>query len=182
VKSFLAFSGEAGSGKDFIVDVLVRDYGYTRVSFSDQLKKLAVKIYPWLERDYPPEAKEKPLNIQLKNELITKTPREVWLSLNDLRKVEDTLFVRMLEEELALLNVDNIVISDIRTQNEFDWCELNGFTTVYVHNENSPHEKNSFDDFSRSLSALTYYHLTNDMCGEDFIHDFMESCIIEGKQ
>jgi len=175
----LALVGEAGAGKDFVVDVLVRDYDFTRVSFSDQLKKIAIKIYPWMEKDYHPDEKEIPLNITLSTgELITKTPREIWLELNSLRKVEDMIFVRMLEAEISLLNVPNIVISDIRTKNELEWAKENEFTIIYLHNENSTHEKNSFDDFARSLSDKTDFYLENDMNGEQFIHDFMRSCII----
>ncbi len=174
----LAFTGEAGCGKDYVMDILQEEYNFHRISFSDQLKKLAVKIYPWMAKDYPSETKELALNIQLENEIITKSPREIWLSLNKLRDVEDGLFVRMLEDEMNLLRIDNIVISDIRTQNEWDWCKDNDFTTVYIHNENSPHKKNDFDDFSRSLENETDYHLTNDMDGPDFVRNFMTSCII----
>lgn len=170
----LAFTGEAGSGKDYIVEHLIKDYGYMRVSFSDQLKKLAHTIYPWMKKDYSPQEKEQPLNIEVNGELITMTPRQIWLHLNKLRDVEDGLFVRMLQDEMNLLNVENIVISDIRTQNELDWCIRNGFTTVYVHNEQSAHPQNDFDDFARSLRGKTDYFLDNPMNGPQFIHDFME--------
>jgi len=177
----IAIMGQAGVGKDFVVDVFTKKYDYTRVSFSDQLKKLAVKIYPWFERDYAPEVKEKPLNITVAGELITKTPREIWLSLNKLRDIEDGMFVRMLGQEVKLLNVPNIIISDIRTQNEYDWCKANDYTVVAVLRENIEHAENSFDDFVRSQIAFGNYEyeFRNDETGTDEIEKFIESCFVE---
>jgi len=177
----LALVGESGSGKDYIVKVLEKDYGFYRLSFSDQLKKLGVKIFgEWLKKDYPPEEKETPLNIKLKSgEIITKSPREIWLSLNSLREIEDGLFVRMLEEQFNNTLIDNIVISDIRTENEYEWCVDNDFLVIYVNNEKSIHEKNSFDDYARSLKEKADFIIENDMKGERFIHDFMKKEIMK---
>jgi len=178
----VAIIGQSGVGKDYIVDVMAKRYGFHRVSFSDQLKKLAVKIYPWMKKDYPASEKELPLNLQVGKDFITKSPREIWLSLNRLRDVEDHLFVRMLEEEMALLRVPNIVISDIRTENEFEWCKSNGFTIVAVMNENAVHPENKFDDFVRwVISSGKYdYEFNNSKKGDSEIIKFIESCFVEG--
>lgn len=177
----IAFIGQSGVGKDYIVDILKKEYGYCRISFSDQLKKLAVKIYPWMERDYPAEVKEKPLNITVNGELITMTPREIWLHLNNLRKVEDGLFVRMLQEELNLMNITDIVISDIRTMNEYEWCKKNDFTIVAVTADTPAHPDNSFDDFVREVikdGGFDYY-FENEFDGDAKIKDFIETCFFE---
>ena len=142
----IAFTGIAGSGKDFLVNYLVQEQGFTRVSFSDQLKKLSKIIYPWMEQDYPPYEKEQPLNITLSSgELITKTPREIWLHLNLLRQIEDGLFLRMLQEDIDSLDTDKIVISDIRPKIEWDWCKNNNFTTIYINPTKQIYEPNDFD-------------------------------------
>lgn len=175
----LAIIGQSGVGKDYIVDIMTKNYDFVRISFSDQLKKLAVKIYPWLKRDYPPDKKELPLNIVVNGELITKTPREIWLSLNRLRDIEDGIFVRMLEEEMNFLKVPNIVISDIRTRNELDWCKSNGFTVIAVVKENPTHPENDFDNFVRdTISNGEYdYMFQNDTDGPNEIVKFIESCL-----
>jgi len=176
----IAIMGQSGVGKDYIVDVMTKGYSFNRVSFSDQLKKLAVKIYPWMKRDYPASEKELPLNITVNGELITKTPREIWLSLNRLRDIEDGMFVRMLEDELKLLSVPNIVISDIRTQNELDWCKANDFQIVAVMSEIS-HPENKFDDFVRGAIARGEYdfEFDNTKRGNSDIIKFVESCFVE---
>lgn len=176
----LAFTGISGSGKDFLVSHLIKTQNYTRVSFSDQLKKLAKLIYPWLKQDYPPFEKEQPLNITLPSgEKITKSPREIWLHLNKLRDIEDGIFLRMLEEQLSLLNVPNIVISDIRPQLELDWCKKNGFTTIYVEPLKKIYEPNDFDKQVLKYKDQADYVFENDFNGitkfKEFIADILKT-------
>lgn len=42
----IAFMGRSGSGKDFLANYLISNHDFIRLSFSDQLKKLANYIYP----------------------------------------------------------------------------------------------------------------------------------------
>jgi len=175
----IAFMGVSGSGKDYIVDVAKKNFEFTRFSFSDQLKKLGAKIYPWLESDYPPEEKEKSLNIKIPEtgEVITKSPREIWLELNKMRNVEDNLFVRMLAHEIWLTQVDRLVISDIRTQNEYDWCVENDFTIIAIKGD-AKHPENSFDDWVRDMIDMGEYdfEFTNEFDGHEKIETFFTSC------
>jgi len=73
--------GASGSGKDYLANHLVQHYNFTRFSFSDQLKKLAHSIYPWLNIDYPPIQKEENLNIITRTgEIISHYPRDICFS------------------------------------------------------------------------------------------------------
>ncbi|MDE9455958.1 hypothetical protein [Xenorhabdus bovienii] len=100
----IAFMGVSGSGKDFLSDYLILNHNFIRLSFSDQLKKLANYIYPWMKKDYPPERKMSPLNITLPTgESIHHSPIDIWLNLNNLRNVEEKIFIRMLSEEIKFL-------------------------------------------------------------------------------
>lgn len=171
----IAFTGIAGSGKDFLVNYLVQEQGYTRVSFSDQLKKLSKLIYPWMEQDYPPFEKEQPLNITLSSgELITKTPREIWIHLNKLREIEDGLFLRMLQDELKSLNTDKIVISDIRPKIEWDWCKNNGFTTIYIEPLKQLYEPNDFDKQVLLYKEQADFIFNNDFNGIEQFQQFIK--------
>ena len=169
----IALTGISGSGKDYLVSHLL-DIGYTRISFSDQLKKLCKIIYPWMEADYPPLEKEQPLNITLSNgEFIDKTPREIWLHLNMLRDVEDGLFTRMLQEEMESIEGD-IVISDIRPELEFLWCKDNNFTTVYIEPSKRIYEPNSFDSNIPGYKSRVDYVFKNNFNGLDEWKEFIE--------
>jgi hypothetical protein len=170
----LAFTGISGSGKDYLVDYLVKEHGYHRVSFSDQLKKLAKIIYPWMEKDYPPLEKEQKLNITTRTgEVITKTPREIWLELNSLRTVENQIFIRMLEEHLEMLNVPKIIISDIRPENEWLWAKKNGFTTIYIEPMKKIYEPNDFDKQVLSYKDQADYIFENNFDGLDSFKKFI---------
>jgi len=143
----IALSGISGAGKDYLAKALIEEMGFVRVSFSDQLKKIGASIFDWLESDYPPEKKEIPLNITTsQGELITLSPREIWLKLNFLREIENKLFIRKLEEELKLLVGVDIVLSDIRTKEELEWCRRNGFVTIRIIPEGKViHKEHEFD-------------------------------------
>ena len=131
----LAFTGKSGSGKDYLATHLIENYNFSRFSFSDQLKKLAHSIYPWLELDYPPIEKEEKLNIRISTgEVISHSPRDIWLKLNDLRKIENLIFIRMLDDEITQQQKNNnIIITDIRSNEEFKWCKENSFKILYIH-------------------------------------------------
>ncbi|NQY88652.1 MAG: adenylate kinase [Colwellia sp.] len=135
----LAFTGKSGSGKDYLATHLIDNYSFTRFSFSDQLKKLAHTIYPWLDLDYPPIKKEEKLNVRTSaGEMISHSPRDIWLRLNDLRKTENLIFIRMLDCEISqyqkksILKNSNIIITDIRSNEEFKWCKENLFKILHI--------------------------------------------------
>ncbi len=181
----ISLTGISGSGKDFLVSHLTKELNYTRMSFSDQLKKLAKLIYPWMEQDYPPLTKEQPLNLTLASgEIITDTPRQIWLKLNSLRDVEDGLFLRMLEEEINLLtnpnimtfiSEPNIVISDIRPQLEWDWCKKNEFTTIYIEPQKEIYTPNDFDKQVLTYKDKADYVFKNNFNGLDEFKEFIKS-------
>lgn len=142
----LSFYGYAGAGKDYLVSHLVENYGYKRLSFSDQLKKVASSIFDWLEEDYKPISKETPLCVTTSlGETITHTPREIWLMVNKLREVEDNLFVRMFVEEYSRCKTDKIVVSDVRTDSEYQLCKSLGFSVIKVEPSKMIYEPNEFD-------------------------------------
>lgn len=129
--------GVSGAGKDYLAGYLIEHYNYTRFSFSDQLKRIGTLVYPWLDFDYPPIVKEEPLQKRLSTgESITMSPRQIWLHLNSLREVEDRIFIRMLEEEIedfeSRYSDNNILISDVRSTDELEWCKQNDFTVIYI--------------------------------------------------
>jgi len=182
MKNKIAFTGISGSGKDYFVKHLENKYGYKRVSFSDQLKKIATCIYPWMKEDYEPYEKEQPLNLRIDEDtIITKTPREIWVSLNDLRKNDNKLFLRHAKKEVdeILKNDGKVVISDIRPQIEFDYCRKNDFTIIYIKPAKNIYNLNDFDKQIFKYEKEADYLYVNYFDGlEDF--DKFIQFIIEG--
>jgi len=48
----IGLSGFAGSGKDTVADVLVRDFGFVKMAFADPLREMALAIDPIIDFDY----------------------------------------------------------------------------------------------------------------------------------
>jgi dephospho-CoA kinase len=173
----IALSGIAGSGKDYFASSLINNYNFVRFSFSDQLKEIGTEIFDWLEKDYPPEIKEKPLNITTSlGEKITLSPREIWLKLNFLREIENKLFIRKLKEQLERTRIEDYLISDIRTKEEFDFIKSQGFTTIFIEPDKSKliHPENDFDKQIYNFKDQFDYMFFNDYTGTSKFENFLK--------
>ncbi|EIY6409018.1 adenylate kinase [Vibrio parahaemolyticus] len=182
----IAFMGISGSGKDFLASYLISNHNFIRLSFSDQLKRLANHIYPWMKKDYAPEEKTIPINITLSTgESINHSPRDIWISLNKLRKIEDKIFIRMLSEELKALEKNgeenkNIIITDIRSCEELMWCKDNNFTIVHIERENNDYEKYDIDKHVNENKSEADYQFKNNKHGTDSFKNFFEEVLLSG--
>lgn len=179
----IAFMGVSGSGKDFLADYLISNHNFIRLSFSDQLKKLSKYIYPWMEEDYPPERKMLPLNITLSTgESIHHSPRDIWLNLNNLRNIEEKIFIRMLSDEIQLLektrnSENNIIITDIRSNEEFLWCKENHFTIVHINRNDNNYETYDIDRHVIENKSKADYQFNNDTKGIIRFKSFFEKVL-----
>lgn len=115
----IAFAGPMCSGKTTLANILVSDYGYTKISFADKLKEIAVKLYGPIE----------------KNNQGRKLLQEL---ADDLKKWDPNLFTThfLRAVEGYLYDYDNqpvrIVVDDLRFFHEFQLLKANGFTVVGV--------------------------------------------------
>lgn len=184
----IAFMGISGSGKDFLANYLISNKNFIRLSFSDQLKKLANYIYPWMAKDYAPEEKTLPLNITLSTgDLISHSPRGIWLSLDKLREIEDKIFIRMLSGELRLLEGNgeankNIIITDIRSNEELAWCKNNQFTIVHIERKSNNYKKYEIDKYVTENKTKSDYHFNNSTDGIDSFENFFEKVLFSEYQ
>ena len=176
--------GVSGSGKDYLAKHLLQNYNFARFSFSDQLKQLAHAIYPWLDVDYPPIKKEEKLDIKTcTGEIISHSPREIWLQLNDLRKVENRIFIRMVEYEIAQYQenvtsqLNNIVITDIRSNEEFKWCKENSFKILYIYPNKKIYEGYDIDKHIDENKNDVDFVFTNNFNGIDDFGAFYDEHI-----
>ena len=174
----ICLMGASGSGKDWIVSHLVKKHNYIRLSFSDALKEIASNTFDWLKKDYSPDEKEKPLNVKTSSgELITLSPREIWLKMNFLRQIEDGIFVRKMKEELEKLEyegIEHFVISDLRTKPELDFVKENGFSIIKIVNSKNYHPDNEFDkiqgtpEFVEAIGKFYYNEIGKEFNSEEF--------------
>jgi len=174
----LCLTARSGAGKDYLTAILEKSYNFKRLSFSDQLKRECNIIFSWMEKDYPPHIKETKLKFDTGFEIIEKTPREIWLTLGEaLRKIEPKIFVRMLDEQLNMISVENIIISDLRTKSELSYIKEKGFKIIFVEPSKEIYEKNSFDDELEEFKNQADYIFTNNFNGTSEFEEFIKGIL-----
>lgn len=60
----VGFAGQAGSGKDTSADFLVKNHGFVKVAFADEIKRTCARIYPKMTREHlwgPSDMRNKPI-------------------------------------------------------------------------------------------------------------------------
>jgi len=165
----IALIGLSKSGKDYLYQNVFKPLGYERLSFSDQLKKVAKNVFPWMKLDYSSEQKEKSLFLHTGFDLIEKSPRDIWIFFNQLKEIEPNIFVRMLDEEWKRKGFKKVVITDVRFRNEWDYCNMHGFLFIRIK---SPGETIQYE-IEKETDALPYdYVFFNEKKGEKSIKDF----------
>ncbi len=102
-------------GKDTFGEVLVAEYGYTRVAFADAVKEVSAMCFP-------EECKTRA------------TARPIWQGVgNLLRQIDKDVWVNMLGRKVDSLGEDaNIVVTDVRYFNEVEYLKSKGFTIIQI--------------------------------------------------
>jgi dephospho-CoA kinase len=138
--------GFQSSGKDTVANILVKNYGFVKLSFASALKDIVAIIFGW-SRDklegLTPEDRQwreeidpkwaKSLNIS------GLTPRYVLqhLATDVFRNhFHPDIWTKIVENQLSLY--ENVVISDCRFANEIAMLQNSGGTIIQVH-RNLPH-------------------------------------------
>jgi len=108
--------GKARSGKGEVAKRLCEEYGYVEVGFANYLKELATNVFGWNHDEiYTNRTPESRKFMQLLG--------------NEIGRAKDPNFwIRKLEERLnePFFKGKNIVISDLRYQNEAEWGRSKG--------------------------------------------------------
>jgi hypothetical protein len=138
----VALCGLPGAGKDTFADVLVRQYGFTRVSFASKLKDVVAIVFGWdrelLEgrsagsrewREQEDRWWAQRLNMP------GLTPRRVLQAIGTdvfRRHWHDEIWLAAAEREMATLSAGRrgIVVTDCRFPNEFDMLRSMGARVV----------------------------------------------------
>jgi hypothetical protein len=175
----VSFMGEYASGKDFLCDFLVREYKAIRLSFSDEVRRLTVKIHPWMPFDFDPSIKDKPFIHPMNPHGLT--PREIWLNVGLVRSVDPKYFVNAFSKE-TFASIDFsanakqlYIITDFRTQDEWEFLEDNNVPIIKIERENRdgliPSE---FEKFVRQFKQYDYLYI-NHMDGTDRFKVFFDN-------
>lgn len=115
----LVIFGEAGSGKDYITDILSKRYGFQRYAFADGVRELAAEYFP--DR-YDINKKDRSL-LQDIGTKMREVDMEIWIK-RLLKKIHDD------EKNDELLEL--ISVTDCRLPNEYKALKEEGFIFIRV--------------------------------------------------
>jgi dephospho-CoA kinase len=117
-----ALTGKMRAGKDELSNHLYIKYGFDRVAFGDALKKHAHAAFPWVSEFSKPRAL-----YQSYGQLMRQIYPDVWIKHAE-QAVKGAIDFRVHTGAEKV----GVVITDVRQQNEVDWCRANGFTLIRV--------------------------------------------------
>lgn len=118
----IALCGKLRAGKDEVANHLYIKHGFNRIAFGDALKKEAHEVFPWISQGSKPRAL-----YQQFGQLMREIDPDVWIKHAE-RAVKGTIDFRVSTGAEHI----GVVITDVRQQNEVDWCRANGFTLIRV--------------------------------------------------
>lgn len=164
--------GKKGAGKDTVADFLIEKKGYNKKAFADPLKKVVQALFLLDET-------------QVHDQSLKEITDPRWsLSPRQMMQLVGTNLIRtnlgedfwLKHIELGRENLDFIVISDVRFQNEADWVRKKGGILIrIVSNE----ESNSVVDTHRSETELESIHTDHVLFNEkkmgiEAFHNYLE--------
>jgi dephospho-CoA kinase len=161
----IALCGRLRSGKDTVANHLYIRHSFNRVAFGDALKKNAHATFPWVSEFSKPRAL-----YQAYGQLMRQIDPDVWIKHAE-QAVKGAIDFRAGIGDKQI----GIVLTDVRQQNEVDWCQENGFTLIRV---TAPDEvriaraKIAGDDFNEAdLEHETESHIDSFECDYEVVND-----------
>ena len=104
------------AGKNTFGDIAVKEFGYKELAFADELKKYAKLLFP----DH------------FKN---NNKPVKLLQDFGEgMRKIDTDIWVKLLANNFDKIDELNVVVTDVRHQNEVDYLRSKGFTIVKIEN------------------------------------------------
>lgn len=114
MKRVILLSGKAGSGKDYLADLL-GDYGYDRFAFADYLKDITAKKYSLCREDFNTQEGKKKVHYG-------KTYRQLLIETGaECRSDDDDFFSKKIIDTIKESMADYGVVTDLRFPNEYTY-------------------------------------------------------------
>ena len=165
----IGFSGKKGSGKSFFADYLVNNKLFIKLSFASPLKEITKILFNLSDEDV-----KDPIKKELINPKFNASPRELmqWLGTDIMREefnkkfnYSGSIWIDNVKDKVKTLldNNKDVVIDDVRFQNEVDMIHSLGGIVINLHNDLDNTLNNSTSTHSSENQKLTFnYEFVND--------------------
>lgn len=171
--------GKKGSGKSTLANYLVEHYNFVELTFAEPLKKICKELFSLSD-----EQLNDPVLKEIKDDRWGKTPREIlqYVGTDLFREhYDEYIWVKILKEKIRSLPPNqNIVISDIRHQNELDLVtDFANSETVFVFrivNEKTELIVDSHKTENNQLEYSDIQTITNNSTKESFYETIKKCC------
>ena len=165
----IGFSGKKGSGKSYFANYLVNNKLFIKLSFASPLKEITKILFNLSDEDV-----KDPIKKELINPKFNASPRELmqWLGTDIMREefnkkfnYSGSIWIDSVKDKVKTLLDDNkdVVIDDVRFQNEVDMIHSLGGIVINLHNDLDNTLNNSTSTHSSENQKLTFnYEFVND--------------------
>lgn len=165
----IGFSGKKGSGKSFFADYLVNNKLFIKLSFASPLKEITKILFNLSDEDV-----KDPIKKELINPKFNASPRELmqWLGTDIMREefnkkfnYSGSIWIDSVKDKVKTLldNNKDVVIDDVRFQNEVDMIHSLGGIVINLRNDLDNTLNNSTSTHSSENQKLTFnYEFVND--------------------
>lgn len=165
----IGFSGKKGSGKSYFADYLVNHKLFIKLSFASPLKEITKILFNLSDEDV-----KDPIKKELINPKFNASPRELmqWLGTDIMREefnkkfnYSGSIWIDSVKDKVKTLldNNKDVVIDDVRFQNEVDMIHSLGGIVINLHNDLDNTLTNSTSTHSSENQKLTFnYEFVND--------------------
>ena len=165
----IGFSGKKGSGKSYFADYLVNNKLFIKLSFASPLKEITKILFNLSDEDV-----KDPIKKELINPKFNASPRELmqWLGTDIMREEfnkkfnhSGSIWIDNVKDKVKILldNNKDVVIDDVRFQNEVDMIHSLGGIVINLRNYLDNTLNNSTSTHSSENQKLTFnYEFVND--------------------
>ena len=165
----IGFSGKKGSGKSYFANYLVNNKLFIKLSFASPLKEITKILFNLSDEDV-----KDPIKKELINPKFNASPRELmqWLGTDIMREefnkkfnYSGSIWIDNVKDKVKTLldNNKDVVIDDVRFQNEVDMIHSLGGIVINLHNDLDNTLNNSTSTHSSENQKLTFnYEFVND--------------------
>ena len=137
----IGFSGKKGSGKSYFADYLVNHKLFIKLSFASPLKEITKILFNLSDEDV-----KDPIKKELINPKFNASPRELmqWLGTDIMREefnkkfnYSGSIWIDSVKDKVKTLldNNKDVVIDDVRFQNEVDMIHSLGGIVINLRND-----------------------------------------------